>query len=78
MSATRLEATIDQSVSPSEVQLSAATGDVWKDFGYWLEALAVMGQHARDAQGWDNEQILDYIQDYLRKALGDFELEIRD
>jgi hypothetical protein len=65
------------SVSPPQVRVEPVAGDPWKDFGYWLEAVAVMAQYARDAQGWDNERILDYTRDYLAKAVGDFNLRDR-
>jgi hypothetical protein len=73
----KIEATVDLSVSPPQVRVEPVAGDPWKDFGYWLEAVAVMAQYARDAQGWDNEQILDYTRDYLAKAVGDFDLRDR-
>ena len=73
----KIEATIDQSVSPPEVRVEPIAGDPWRDFGYWLEAVAVMAQYARDSQGWDNERILDYTRDYLAKAVGDYTLEDR-
>ena len=73
-----LRATVDVSADPPEVRIEPVTGDTWQDFGYWLEAFAVIAQYARDHQGWDAAQILGYINDYLARAIGDYDLKPRD
>ena len=48
----KIAATVDLSVSPPEVRIEPVAGDPWKDYGYWLEAVAVMAQYAPDSQGF--------------------------
>jgi hypothetical protein len=68
-----LEATVDRSASPPLVEAVSVDEDVWIEFGYWLDALAVVGLHARAKQAWDTDQLLAYTRDYLRKALDNYD-----
>ncbi len=64
----KFEAEIDTTVSPAEVKIKAIQ-DPWTDFGYLLEIMAFMSKIVIDHQEMTKEQILDYIQDYLNRAV---------
>ncbi len=56
----------------AEVAVVPTTGDIWTDFGYWLEATAFMAYQAAQSKNWPNEKILQYCNDYLAKAIKDY------
>ena len=49
-------------------RINPTSGDLWKDFGYWMEATSFMAKQAMLNNGWSEAQMKKYIQDYLDKA----------
>jgi len=71
----KLQGEIDTASKPAEIRITPTSGNVWEDFGYWLEAVNFMAYQAMLSQGWDKQQILDYIHDYLAESLEDVSLK---
>ena len=69
--ALKLQGEIDTSVIPTEIRIRPTSGDVWVDFGCWLEALNFMAHQAGMSKGWNKKQTLEYITKYLNKSLDD-------
>jgi len=70
----QLFAELDLTKKPTEVRVGRIE-DPWTDLGYWLEILAFMGWQAGQYRELTKEQILDYIQEYLKKAITDYRPE---
>lgn len=64
----KFEAEIDPTVSPAEIKIKAIVGP-WEDFGYLLEIMAFMSRIVMDHQEMTKDQVLDYIRNYLDRAV---------
>ncbi len=67
----KFEAEIDVESAPAQVKIKAIE-DPWTDFGYLLEIMAFMSKVVMDHQEMTKEQVMDYIADYLDKAILDY------
>ena len=63
---------------PGSVRVEPTSGDPWIDFGYWLEAAAFMARLAMEDRGWGEAEIVDYVQQYLARAIPDYEVKSRE
>jgi len=66
-----LQGVIDLSKKPNEVHIKG-TGNVWQDFGQWLEATAFLLQQSAGYTERSIEELADYARDYLLTAANDY------
>jgi hypothetical protein len=71
----KLSGKIVTKTEPTEIRIKPTTGDVWTDFGYWLEATNFMAYQAMQEQGWDKNKMLQYISEYLNNSLDDISIK---
>ena len=62
-----LEARID--LRRNAVFVKPNSGDIWIDFGYWLEVTGTVAAAVRKNKGWSQIRILWYMLGYFRKCL---------
>lgn len=72
----KLEAEIDMTITPSETRVKPIEGDVWQDFGYWLEVTGFMAYQAMKYREWSEKEILEYTNDYIQKCLKDYRIKL--
>lgn len=71
----KFETEIDLTVMPAQVKIKAIENP-WTDFGYLLEVMAFMSKVVMDHQEMTREQVVDYIIDYLNRAIPDYKAKI--
>lgn len=71
----KLEGEIDLRQETAETRIKPIDGDVWSDFGYWLEATGFMAYQAMKYREWNEEQVIKYATDYFRKCLNDYKIK---
>ena len=67
----KLEAEIDLSKTPNEVRVKAA-GNIWEDFGYWLEVGSFMVSQAAGYKEKTIDEMVTYAANYLKTAAEDY------
>ncbi len=67
----KFEAEIDTTVMPAQVRIKAIDSP-WIDFGYLLEIMAFMSKIVMDHQEMTKKQVVDYINNYLNRAIPDY------
>lgn len=72
----KLEAEIDLTTEPAEVRVVPNDKDPWADFGYWLEVTGFMAYQAMKYREWNEEQILNYSKEYLKKCVKDYKIKM--
>lgn len=71
----QLFAELDMTKNPSECRVMPIEKDPWNDFGYWLEVTGFMAYQAMKYREWNEEKILDYSKEYLKKCLHDYKIK---
>jgi hypothetical protein len=74
----KLEGEIDLSVEPNETRIKPILGDIWQDFGFWLEATGFMAYQAMKYREWNEEKTAEYVKNYIVKCLKDYKLKHND
>jgi len=75
MNTIKFEAEIDFSSSPGQVRIKAIENP-WSDFGYLLEIMAFMSKIVMDHEEKTKEEIIDYIANYLNRAIPDYKAKV--
>ncbi len=70
----KLEAEVDLTKEPNETRVRPIVGDIWEDFGFWLEVTGFMAYQAMKYREWNKEQMSEYMKDYFNKCLKDYKL----
>ena len=71
----KFEAEIYTTTTPTQVKIKAIE-DLWSDFGYLLEIMASMSRTVMDYREMTQEQVVNYISNYLNRAIPDYKGKI--
>ena len=69
----KLEAEID--LTTDETRVKQISGDMWEDFGFWLEATGFLAWQAMKYKEWNEEKMEEYVKEYIGKCLRDYKLK---
>jgi len=62
-------------IEKGECRVAPIEGDPWNDFGYWLEVTGFMAYQAMKYREWNEQQILDYLETYIRDCISNYKIK---